>query len=43
MVDDDVVWIFRSVNFDDLLDLVLLGQIWLLLLNAITQVVGTFL
>lgn len=43
VVDDYVVCILWRVNLDDLLNLVLLGEIWLLLLNAVAQVVRSLL
>ena len=39
VIDDYVVCILRRVNLNDLLNLVLLGEIWLLLLNAVAQVI----
>lgn len=43
VVDDYVVCILWCVNLDDLLNLVLLGEIWLLLLNAVAQVIRSLL
>lgn len=43
VIDHNVVCISRRVNLDDLLNLVLLGEVWLLLLNAVAQVIRTLL
>lgn len=43
VVDDYVVCILWCVNLDDLLNLVLLGEVWLLLLNAVAQVIRSLL